>query len=108
MRDGSVYRLAMAATAADAHREQALRAQRLGDRAREAAGAERVAVERAERLMCEATDPVRSDLHRRAAALHRQALRQYEDAAEFQELHARHERRAAELADDRDRRAAAS
>jgi hypothetical protein len=98
----------MAASAADAHREQALRAQRLGDRARTRAGVEREAVERSERLMTQATDPVQSDLHRRAAALHRQAFRQFEDAAEFQELHAEHERRAAELADDPERRSDAS
>jgi hypothetical protein len=98
----------MAERASDHHRAQALRAQRLGNRALEHAGSEREAAERCERLMRQETDQLLIDLHGRTAALHRQALRVYEEAAEFQHLHAEHERRAAERADatggvDRDR-----
>jgi hypothetical protein len=91
------------AAAPDAHRERARRAQRLADEAREHAGAEREAAERSERLMLQEADPVLTDLHQHAAALHRQALRHYEDAAELQRLHAEHELRAAERADVTDR-----
>jgi hypothetical protein len=89
----------MASTGSEEHRERARRAQQLSDQAREQAGGERAAAERSEQLMAEATDPVLADLHRRAAASHREALQHYEQAAEFQQLHVAHERRAAERAD---------
>lgn len=78
------------------HRHRARRAQQLSDLAREQAGAERAAAERSERLIDETTDPTLADIHRQAAALHRQAVQQYERAAEFQREHAAHEGRAAE------------
>lgn len=98
----------MASTGPEEHRERARRAQQLSDKAREQAGGERAAAERSEQLMAEATDPVLADLHRRAAASHREALQHYEEAAEFQQLHVAHESRAAErggvmaATDDRD------
>jgi hypothetical protein len=81
------------------HRHRAHRAQGLSDLAREQAGAERAAAERSERLIDETTDPALADIHRQAAALHRQAVQQYERAADFQREHAAHEGRAAEDAD---------
>src|SRR5829696_6947747 len=98
--DGGVaqYRPVMASTGPEEHRERARRAQQLSNRAREQAGGERAAAERSEQLMAEATDPVLADLHRRAAASHREALQHYEEAADFQQLHVEHERRAAERA----------
>jgi hypothetical protein len=89
----------MAGTGSEEHRARARRAQQLGDHAREQAGGEREAAERSERLMAESVDPVLIDLHRRAAALHRRALQQYEEAADLHLLHAEHERRAVEGAD---------
>jgi sulfite oxidase len=89
-------------TAADDHGERARRAQELADRA----GAERAAADRSERLMRQESDPRLVDVHRRAAALHRQALQHYEDAAELQRIHAEHERsatRSAVPADDDER-----
>ena len=72
------------------HRERARRAQELCDRAHVQVRAERAAAERCERLSREETDSPLVAVHRRAAALHRQALRHYEAAAELQELHADH------------------
>jgi len=82
------------------HRERARRAQQLSDRASERAYGEREAAERSERVMAEAADPALADLHRQAAELHREALQRYEEAAQLQQLHAEHERRAAERAED--------
>jgi hypothetical protein len=88
----------MDASRAEQHRERARRAQQLSDRAHEQAGSERAAAERCERLMADATDPGLRELHRQTADLHRQALRQYEEAARLQQLHADHERSAAQRA----------
>ena len=88
----------MAGAGFEEHRERARRAQQLSERAREQAGGERAAAERSEHLMADATDPGLRDLHRQAADLHRQALHQYEEAARLQQLHADHERDAAERA----------
>src|SRR4051794_12237853 len=90
------YCWVMPAADFEEHREQARRAQRLSDQAREQVGSERAAAERCEYLMADATDPGLRELHRQAADLHRQALHQYEEAARLQQLHADHERRAAE------------
>ena len=48
--------------------------------------------------MVDATGSVLRELPRQAADLHRQALHQYEEAAQLQQLHADHERSAAERA----------
>ena len=96
---GAQYRPVMAGTGSDEHRERARRAQQLSVQAHAHVGGERAAAERSEQLMAEATDPELADRHRRAAAVHRDALQQHEEAAEFQQLHADHERRAAERAD---------
>jgi hypothetical protein len=88
----------MATTGSEEHRERARRAQQLSHRAHEQAGSERAAAERSEHLMADATDPGLRELHRQVADLHRQALHQYEETARFQQLHADHERGAAERA----------
>jgi hypothetical protein len=92
------YREVVAAERSEEHLERAQRAQQLSDRARELAGGERAAAERCERLMADASDPGLREIHRQAAGLHRQALDRYEEAARFQQLHAEHERNAAERA----------
>jgi hypothetical protein len=89
----------MAHAGPELHRDRARRAQQLAGQARENAGVERTAIERSERLSASETDPALVKVHRRAAALHRDALRHYEDAAELQLLHAEHERQAAERAE---------
>src|SRR5829696_6831946 len=98
--DGGVaqYRPVMASTGPEEHRERARRAQQLSDRAREQASGERAAAERSEHLMVDAPNPGLRELHRHAADLHRQAVHHYEEAAQFQQLHADHERSAAERA----------
>ena len=88
----------MAAPGSEEHRERARRAQQLSDRAREQAGGERAAAERSEHLMVDATGSGLRELPRQAADLHRQALHHYEEAAQLQQLHAEHERSAAERA----------
>src|SRR3954470_24954407 len=90
------YRRVMRGVDSEEHRERARRAQQLGDWAREQVAGERAAAERCERLMGDATAPGLRALHRQAADLHRQALRHYEKAARLQQMHADHERRAAE------------
>jgi len=89
----------MADAGSEEHRERSRRAQRLSDDAREQAGGERAAAERSERLIEQDADPALTDIHRQAAALHRQAQQHYERAADFQRLHADHERHAAEQAE---------
>jgi hypothetical protein len=104
---GLPYRQVVVAEVSQAHRERAQRAQQLSARAREQASNERAAAERCEYLMADATGSSLREMHRQAADLHRQALGLYEEAARFQQLHAEHERDAAERAITRAARGAA-
>src|SRR3954451_358739 len=72
----------------DVHNARAERAERLADDGRRRSAGARAAAERHERL---GSDPVASDRHRRAAAMHRDAQLIYEQAAALQIAHAARE-----------------
>ena len=93
---GAQYRVVMAAPGSEEHRERARRAQQLSDRARSRPVASR---------SCRTHRAADGRRTTRACASctgrpppHRQAWHQYEEAAQLQQLHAEHERSAAERA----------